>query len=155
MDFSSENRPVAPRVRAMDPAPPLWRLAPTRGDDGRCLADFMMLIPGLGGRPERARALVAGRVREVCESYGGQVAFADINYSLNVLWVSVAAEPGLAGRVAQSIRGRVPEALLVGGQLGAVPATPALLGRSALWTRLRRLSRRITARIEGPRRDQT
>ena len=111
----------------------------------------MMLIPGLGGRSQQARELIAGRVREVCESYGHQVAFADINYSLNVLWVSVTAEPGLAGRVAQSIRGRVPEALLVAGQLGAVPAPLVRVQRDGLWSRLRRLSRRVTERIEGPR----
>lgn len=101
------------------PAEPLWRLAPTRGVDGRSLADFMMLIPGLAERPAVLHRHVAASVREVCESYGDQVAFADINYAINVLWVSVAAEPGLAARVAQSIRQRVPDALLVGGQLGA------------------------------------
>lgn len=123
----------------MNPAQPLWRLAPTHDDAGRSLADFMMLIPGLGTRPAAVRRLIADRVREVCAAYDSQVAFADINYSLNVLWVSVRAEPGLAGRVAQSIRGRVPEARLVGGQLGAVavPATgPA--GGSGWWRRARR-----------------
>ena len=155
MNRPSESRPVAAPHRRLDPAQPLWRIAPTRGDDGRCLADFMMLIPGLGGRPQSARERIANRVREVCESYGEQVAFADINYSLNVLWVSVAAEPGLAGRVAQSIRGRVPEALLVGGQLGAVPAPLARVERRGLWARLRGLSRRVSARIEGPRRNQS
>ncbi len=155
MDRISKSRPVAPRQLRLDPAQPLWRIAPTRGDDGRYLADFMMLIPGLGGRPQAAREWVASRVREVCESYGEQVAFADINYSLNVLWVSVAAEPGLAGRVAQSIRGRVPEALLVGGQLGAVPTPLARVDRRGLWSRLRGLSRRVTARIQGPRDDQS
>ena len=155
MNRSSESRPVAVRQRRLDPAQPLWRIAPTRGDDGRCLADFMMLIPGLGGRPQSARERIANRVREVCEAYGEQVVFADINYSLNVLWVSVAAEPGLAGRVAQSIRGRVPEALLVGGQLGAVPTSLARVERRGLWARLRHLSLRVTARIEGPRRDQS
>ena len=41
-------RAVMPRA-PMTPAQPLWRIVPTRGDDGRCLADFMMLVPGLAG----------------------------------------------------------------------------------------------------------
>ncbi len=136
------------------PAPPLWRLAPTRAHDGQCLADFMMWIPGLGDRPEQSRERIAQMIREVCESYGEQVAFADLNYAINVLWVSVAAEPGLAGRVAQSIRGRVPDALLVGGQLGAValPAAVARSDRSVIWGRLRRLSRRALLLLGGPAR---
>ena len=118
---NSADRRLAPGS-GLAPAEPLWRVVPTRAEDGRCLADFMMLIPGLGARPRGGRLQVAAVIREVCESYGEQVAFADVNYAINVLWVSVAAEPGLAGRVAYSIRQRVPEALLVGGQLGACGA---------------------------------
>lgn len=97
------------------------------------------------------RDQVADRIRAVCAGYGEQVVFADVNYAINVLWVSVIAEPGLTGRVAQSIRAEVPQALLVGGQLGAVNA-PLSMGerRSALWQRFRRLSRRLGGLIEGP-----
>ena len=135
----------------LSPAEPLWRLAPTRGVDGRSLADFMMLIPGLAERPAVLHRHVATSIREVCESYGDQVAFADINYAINVLWVSVAAEPGLAARVAQSIRQRVPDALLVGGQLGAtVCLTRSDDGRSRFWRRLLgRLSRRMDSRLKS------
>lgn len=154
MGTTSTDKSVLRSERRVGPAVPLWRLAPTHADDGQSLADFMMLIPGLKQRPEAVRDRVAQLIREVCESYDGQVAFADINYSINVLWVSVAAEPGLAGRVAQSIRSRVPDALLVGGQLGAVSAPIACSPRrgGGLWARLRRLSRRVTVRLEGPSR---
>lgn len=137
--------------RSLTPAPPLWRLAPTRAQDGRNVADFMMWIPGLGKRSERSRERTARLIREVCESYGGQVVFADINYAINVLWVTVAAEPGLTGRVAQSIRGRVPDALLVGGQLGAMalPVAEAAKTRPRFWNRFRRLSRRALLLLEG------
>lgn len=121
-----------PVTRAFAPAAPLWQLAPTRGADGRCLADFMMLIPGLGSRPVLSRERAVSAIREVCESYGEQVAFADINYALNVLWVSVVAEPRLAGRVAQSIRERVPGALLIGGHLGSA-GPPATRPRTGQW----------------------
>jgi hypothetical protein len=139
-----------PARNALGPALPLWRIAPTRDDDGRCLADFMMLIPRLRSRPAAAREEVARRVREVCEAYRGQVVFAEVNYALNLLWVSVAAEPGLAGRVAQSIRGRIPDARLVGGQLGAVPVPVAVAGSTGLVGRLRGLRRRVLRRLAGP-----
>lgn len=134
----------------LGPAEPLWRLVPTRHADGRGVADFMLLIPGLGGRPVVAREQVVAAIRTVCESYAGRVAFADINYTLNVLWVSVDAEPGLAGQVAQSIRARVPDALLVGGHLGALPGAVVRVERGGWWGRLRRLSRRIPGRLPQP-----
>lgn len=150
--MTSENpapcRP--PAASAFFPAAPLWSLAPTRTRDGDCLADFMMLIPGLGRQPAACQAQVALAIREVCEGYGEQVAFVDINYAINVLWVSVAAQPGLAGRVAQAIRERVPEALLVGGQLQGGFAL-AMSGRDgglrALW---RRFSRRAALLLGAP-----
>ena len=132
------------------PALPLWQLAPTRGDDGRSLADFMMLIPGLAARPQACRERVTAEIRAVCESYGGRVAFADINLAINVLWVSVAAEPGLAGQVARSIRRRVPDALLVGGQLGAAGEL-RVAPRSGPLSWWNRMSRRASALLAGPR----
>ena len=145
-----------PAPRALTPGPcaspaePLWRLAPTRGKDGRSLADFMMLIPGLARKPQACRERVASLIREVCESYGDRVAFADINYGINVLWVSVAADPGLGGQVARSIRQRVPDALLVGGHLGVSSALQAAAPpRDGWWQRLRRLSKGV-ARLPNP-----
>ena len=127
----------------LDAAEPLWRLAPTRDGAGRGLADFMLLIPRLGDQPLAVREFVGGRIRAVCADFGDRVAFADLNLSLNVLWVSVAAEPGLAGRVAQAIRAEVPDARLVGGQLGAVPLPVVAATRPGLWARLLKLRRRL------------
>jgi hypothetical protein len=114
------------------------------------MADFMMLIPGLGDRSRAERDFVADAVLAVCADFGEQVAFADINYRINVLWVSVEPEPGLAGRVARAMRERVPDALLVGGHLGA-EAGIVTAQRSGWrwWDRLRRLSRRVVLRIES------
>lgn len=144
---NSKQRGLAP-VPGTIPAQPLWRLAPTRGDDGRSLADFMMLIPGLAKRPQACRDRVAAVIREVCESYGDRVAFADINYAINVLWVSVAAEPGLGGQVARSIRQKVPDALLVGGQLGAAGGLQTATRRRPRWWR--RLVWRSSGLLAGP-----
>lgn len=150
----ADDDPPCDALRAgplFGPAAPLWRLVPTRGGDGRCLADFMMLIPGLGNRPPASRERVANAIREVCESYGEQVTFADVNYAINVLWVSVVAEPCLAGRVAQSIRARVPEALLIGGALGTASLpTVRRRGTAGLWRPVRVLVRRAVRRLTGP-----
>jgi len=135
----SRNRKITPTA-ALYPACPLWQLAPVKAEDGGALADFMMLIPGLAGRPAAYRDQVAASVQAVCASFGRRVAFADLNYGINVLWVSVAAEPGLAGQVAQAIRQQVPEALLIGGQLGAPAGVPVAAGTYAGW---RRRARRI------------
>jgi hypothetical protein len=147
---NSEQLGLAPSSGAI-PAQPLWRLAPTRGEDGRCLADFMMLIPGLAARSPVCREQVAAVIREVCESFGDRVAFADINYAINVLWVSVAAEPGLSGQVARAIRQKVPDALLVGGQLGVSSSLQKAAG-GGWWRRLRKLSRGASLLLGGPRR---
>ncbi len=134
----------------LSPAEPLWQLAPTRGDDGGCLADFMMVIPGLGGREEEYRRWVVDQVRAVCASYAERVAFADINFKINVLWVSLAAEPGLSGQVAAAIRRRVPDALLVGGQMGSVGMAPQRVRRPpGWWHRVRRLARHTRLRLIG------
>ena len=136
---------------AIAPAEPLWRVAPTRAADGRCLADFMMLIPGLATGTQGARRHVIDSIRGVCECFGESVAFAEVNYRLNILWVSVAAEPGLTGRVAAAIRQQVPTARLVGGQLGAVPTLPE---PRPVWADLRARFRRLPrpGRLGLPRR---
>jgi len=142
MSDADEHRRPAVCGRPLVPAQPLWRLAPTRDRDGRGVADFMMLIPRLGERPAGCRERVESAVREVCESFGEQVVFADLNHAINVLWISVDAQPGLTGRVARSIRERIPEALLVGGQLGAVTLPTTRPRGARLWERLCSLARR-------------
>ncbi|MGD1982479.1 MAG: hypothetical protein PVF93_01085 [Chromatiaceae bacterium] len=151
MASQTNNGQVVSQKSPLRPAEPLWQVAPTRRADGRCLADFMMLIPGLAGAESAGRRHVSESVRSVCEGFGDAVAFAEINYRLNLLWVSVEAEPGLSGRVASAIRERLPDALLVGGQLGAMPAFPAPRQRWRAWVeRLRSLPRPLLARL--PRR---
>jgi len=36
----------------LNPGAPLWQRVPTRDDDGRPLADFMMLVPRLREQPQ-------------------------------------------------------------------------------------------------------
>ena len=141
------DTPALPVARALQEAEPLWRLAPTRQADGRPVADFMMLVPGLGQRAPIERDRVSGLIREACSCYGEQVVFADVNYRINVLWVSTVASPGLAGRVAEEIRRRVPEALLVGGQLRPTSLPTTAAGpRAVFQSWLRGMRRRLDQR---------
>ncbi|WP_019625312.1 hypothetical protein [Thioalkalivibrio sp. ALJT] len=101
----------------LEPHQPLWQRLPKRDAQGRRLADFMMLIPGLRQRPRdqiHARALA---IERVLSGYGGDVVFVELNLKLNTLWVSLCARPGLCSELPAAIRDAVPEALLVGPRL--------------------------------------
>ena len=113
-DLAPRPEPGLRRACAFEPGEPLWRRLPSRGPDGRRLADFMMLIPGLKRRTEveiRQRMLA---IQQVLEGYGEVIAFVELNLRLNTLWVSVAARPGLCLEIPAAIQSAVPEALLVG-----------------------------------------
>ena len=116
LDAELEPRggPGLRRACAFEPGAPLWSRLPSRGADGRRLADFMMLIPGLKRRTEleiRERMLA---IQRVLEGYGDLIAFAEVNLRMNTLWVSVQARPGLCLEIPLAIQGAVPEALLIG-----------------------------------------
>ncbi len=92
---------------------PLYERVPTRDDQGRPLADFMMLFPGLRDLTERVLqerievlAGVLGQFREVV--------YVDLNIPLNLLWVSIRQRPGLVLEVSACVKARLPEAVLVG-----------------------------------------
>lgn len=98
---------------ALEPAEPLWKRAPTRGDDGRPLSDFMMIIPGLSRRPAEHQQRTVEALREVLETYHRAVVFADLNLRLNLLWVTVRPIPGICLELPAALHARVPEAKLV------------------------------------------
>ena len=102
-----------PALTALHPSEPLWKRVPTRGDDGRPLSDFMMLIPGLREKPNGECALTVECIQQVLERYRHTVVFADLNLRLNVLWVSIRPVPGMVLELATAIKLAVPEALLV------------------------------------------
>jgi hypothetical protein len=104
------NIPSAGTV--MEPGTPLWQIVPTRGADGRPLADFMMLIPKLSSRPQHiidTTLLNLQKALEPCPD----VVFVNYNLKLNVLWVSVNCRHGLILELVTSIQNLVPEAKLV------------------------------------------
>lgn len=103
------------RAAALSVAPPLWQVAPTRDVDGRPLGDFMMLIPRLRQRPPAYIEQTYRLIQAVLARHD-EVVFANINLSINVLWVSMRYRPGLVLELAGAIRYHVPEAVLVAHQ---------------------------------------
>ena len=97
---------------ALTPGTPLWQVVPTRGEDGRPLIDFMMIIPGLRSRPQYAINTTLNNLQRVLEQYR-EVVFVNLNLKINVLWVLVNFRPGIILELATSIQRLVPEALLV------------------------------------------
>lgn len=97
---------------AIEPGTPLWQIVPTRGADGRPLADFMMLIPGLRKRPQHEINATLNNIQKALEKYH-DVVFANFNLKINVLWISVNCRPGLMLEMVASIQEQVPDALLI------------------------------------------
>ena len=96
----------------LEPGTPLWQIVPTHGEDGRPLADFMMLIPGLRNRPQHVINATLNNLQRVLEQHR-EVVFVNLNLKINVLWVSVNCRPGIILELVTSIQRLVPEALLV------------------------------------------
>ena len=107
------ERNVPRRGAHLEPAEPLWKRVPTRGEDGRPLSDFMMLIPRLRDRPRSEFMRTVERIQGVFDHYRHAVVFADLNMRLNVLWVSVRPIPGIILDLSTALNYAVPEARLV------------------------------------------
>lgn len=101
----------------LEPHQPLWQRLPLRDSEGRRLADFMMLIPGLRERPRAELHARAHAIERVLSGYGHEIAFVELNLKLNTLWVSLTARPGICSELPCAIQAVVPEALLVGPKL--------------------------------------
>lgn len=104
------NHPLASSV--LEPGTPLWQIVPTRGADGRSLADFMMLIPKLNKRPRHIIDITLINLQKALEPCP-DVVFVNFNLKTNVLWVSVTCRHGLILELVDAIQRRVPDAKLV------------------------------------------
>lgn len=105
---------LRPRL-ACQPGQPLWRIVPTRDEDGHLLTDFMMLIPRLKEKSSGEVERTSGYIRSVLTLHS-EVVFADLNLALNLLWVSLRPKRGAMSEIAAAIRVLVPEAVLVANQ---------------------------------------
>ena len=98
----------------MKPAGPLWKIAPTRDENGEHLSDFLMIIPKLKQKPEHYIKQTLGEIEHILTQFSSRVVFANIDMKLNTLWVSFKPKPGLFLEITTAIKLRIPEALLVG-----------------------------------------
>lgn len=104
--------------RSYQPSQPLWRIVPTRDENGRLLTDFMMLIPRLKEKSLAEVERTSGYIRSVLTLHS-EVVFADLNLALNLLWVSLRPKQGAMAEISAAIRVLVPEAVLVANQAQA------------------------------------
>lgn len=104
--------------RGIQSGQPLWRIVPTRDENGRLLTDFMMLIPRLKEKSLAEVERTSGYIRSVLTLHS-EVVFADLNLALNLLWVSLRPKHGAMAEISAAIRLLVPEAVLVANQAQA------------------------------------
>ena len=108
----SERRSIL-ITQKFHPPEPLWKRAPVRDAQGNPYADFMMLISGL----KNLRALYIEEIIRKLESifamYEEDIIFVDLNFKLNILWVTVQPRIGLTSEIAAIIHHLVPQAKLI------------------------------------------
>ena len=122
-------------------ASPLWTRAPSRDENGAPFIDFMMIIPGLKNGDGVYRENCLLRLRDSLRQFENSVAYVDVNYRLNLLWVSVRPVPGITRLIVQAIQLQIPEAKVVAGDFNPPPAKPT--NRGWLMTLGRRVSERL------------
>ena len=99
---------------AINPAEPLWKLAPTRDETGKPLSDFLMIIPKLKTKPDHIIKQTLSEIDAALKQFSNRVVFANIDMKLNTLWVSFKNQPGLYMDIVAAVKLRVPEAVIVG-----------------------------------------
>ncbi|MEE9493128.1 MAG: hypothetical protein V3W04_07095 [Gammaproteobacteria bacterium] len=93
-------------------AEPLRMRAPAVDENGKALADFMMLLPGLRNKPDAVIGAIMKDIQSVLGRYR-HVVFAEVRVELNLLWVSLKPELGVSREIAQAVRECVPDAKLI------------------------------------------
>jgi len=96
------------------PGEPLYKIAPTRDENGKSFVDFMLIIPKLKKKPQIYIDRTLKDIQMVLSRYSSDVVFANMDLKINCLWVSHKPKPGLCKELTTAIRQYVPEAMLVG-----------------------------------------
>lgn len=96
------------------PAEPLWKLAPTRDEEGGPVSDLLMIIPKLKTRPEQYIKDTLANIEFALKQFNNEILFANVDMKLNTLWVSFKAVPGVYCDIVSTLKTNVPEAVLVG-----------------------------------------
>ncbi len=98
----------------LNPAEPLWKLAPTRDEDGGPVSDLLLIIPKLKTKPEQYIKDTLANIEFALKQYRNEVLFANLDMKLNTLWVSFKAVPGVYVDIVLTLKTNIPEAVLVG-----------------------------------------
>lgn len=117
--FDSPNFLRGPRYRGTEP---MWKVIPTRDENGKPLSDFMMLIPSLRDQTPLSIQTILNTLADVLTQHRS-VRFVNVNVALNLLWVSHLSLPGAGLEIAGHIQESVPEALLIAQKLGPKSTT--------------------------------
>ena len=96
------------------PAEPLWKIAPTRDEEGNRTSDLLMIIPKLKTRPKHHIQKTLSEIEAALNQFKHLVLFVNVDMKLNTLWVSFKPNPGLFSEITTAIKLRIPEAVLVG-----------------------------------------
>lgn len=96
------------------PAEPLWKLAPTRDENGGPVSDLLMIIPKLKTKPEQHIKDTLANIEFALKQFNNEILFANLDMKLNTLWVSFKAVPGVYVEIVATLKINVPEAVLVG-----------------------------------------
>lgn len=112
-DLLNNHKGMLRSTSGCEPNTPLWQRVPKTDEQGRLLSDFMILIPGLRNRSKLQIHSTVGQLSAVLSSYQHVVVFADLNLSLNLLWVSIRPRPGICLELLAAIKIAVPEVLVV------------------------------------------
>lgn len=100
------------------PAEPLWKIAPTRDEDGKRASDLLMIIPKLKTKPKHHIQRTLSEIEIALSQFKHLVLFANVDMKLNTLWVSFKARPGLFAEITATLKLHVPEAVVVGDMSG-------------------------------------
>lgn len=98
----------------LSPAEPLWKVAPTRDENGGPVSDILMIIPKLKLKPQHYIKQTLSDIEQALKQFSNIIIFANMDMKLNTLWVSFKAQPGVLAQIIAAIRLRVPEAVIVG-----------------------------------------
>lgn len=96
------------------PAEPLWKLAPTRDENGGPVSDVLMIIPKLKTKPELYIKDTLANIEFALKQFSNEILFANLDMKLNTLWVSFKAVPGVYVEIVTALKINIPEAVLVG-----------------------------------------
>ena len=99
------------------PAEPLWKIAPTRDEEGNRTSDLLMIIPKLKTKPKHHIQKTLSEIELALQQFKDLVLFVNVDLKLNTLWVSFKSKPGLFAEITATLKLHVPEAMVVGDMM--------------------------------------